>query len=261
MTTSTPGQSATGEPTLASATLGRLSEAQLQYLFDLWGGEPVPAAEVTRQEALPATRPYSWFVKRIGPAGLKLTKAGYLPPNVVKEAYDQLGWTAQKAVSNYREVHRVRITALRSAAQRLGLVCSDGHRLWADDDALAVADDPLAMWPLLVSRVPQCWSSKIERDVTVLLLAGAAVNHGHRRDLVKEAAVWAVTAIGWRSSRSGSVPTVHQVSGWARHIKDVLHSMDALTWRGWADPEDIKPHGTLFARAVLALPAVTWPVA
>ncbi|MDR3106965.1 MAG: hypothetical protein LBU05_02015 [Bifidobacteriaceae bacterium] len=243
------------EPTLASLTLGRLRDDQLQYLYDWWGGEPGLPGDVTPAQALPATQPYSWFVNQIGSNGLRLTKAGYLPPAIVKQAYDVLGWTAQHAVANYREAQRVRITALRSAAERLGLACAAGGRLRAAEEALTAADDPLAMWSLLVSRVPQCWSSEVERDVTVLLLAGAAVGSGHRRDLVKDAAVWAVTAIGWRSSRSGAIPSVRRVSGWARHIKDVLHSMDALTWRGWNDPEDIKPHGALFARAVLSLPA------
>ncbi|MDR2348443.1 MAG: hypothetical protein LBD90_07510 [Bifidobacteriaceae bacterium] len=243
------------EPSLASTTLGRLRPEQLQYLFDLWGGAPQPPGALTLEAVSPATRSYAWFVLSVGAGGLRLTDAGYLPTAVVKEAYDELGWTAQHAVSSYREAQRVRITALRSAAQRLGLIDVQGRRLVARPEALAAAGDPLGLWELLVARVPACWSSKIERDVTVLLLAGAAVGSGHRRDLVKDAAVWAVEAIGWRSSRSGTVPTARQVSGWGRHIKDVLHSMDALTWRGWHDPEDIKPHGTLFARAVLALPA------
>lgn len=243
------------EPSLAETTLGRLRPEQLQYLFDLWGGPPQPPSAVTVAAVSPATLPYSWLVETIGPRGLKLTDAGYLPTAVVRRAYDELGWTAQHAVSNYRESQRVRITALRAAAGRLKLVEVDGPRLRVTAEARAAAGDPLAMWELLVARVPGGWTSKIERDVTVLLLAGAAVGAGHRRDLVRDAAVWAVEAIGWRSSRSGAVPSARQVSGWGRHIKDVLHSMDALTWRGWHDPEDIKPHGALFARAVLALPA------
>ncbi|MDR3359264.1 MAG: hypothetical protein LBO20_01115, partial [Bifidobacteriaceae bacterium] len=186
--------------------------------------------------------------------------AGYLPPAVVKEAYDELGWTAQHAVSTFREAQRVRVTALRAAAERLSLVRGVAGRLVPSTESLAAADDPLAMWDLLVSRVPHCWSSEVERDVTVLLLAGAAVGSGHRRDLIRDAAVWAAQAIGWRSSKSGALPTVREVSAWGAHIKNVLHSMDALTWRGWHDQEDIKPHGTLFARAVLALPASQCPV-
>jgi hypothetical protein len=242
-------------PTLGSLTLDRLLPNQLEYLFELWGGHPEPPGPVTVEQVLPATRPYSWIVQLAGPRGLRLTQAGYLPTAAVKEAYDLLGWTAQHAVSNYREAQRVRITALRAAAERLELVYTDGRRLIATEDATEAADDPMAMWELLVSREPDCWTSGIERDVTILLLAGAAVGAGHRRDLVREAAVWAVEAIGWRSAKSGAIPSVREVSGWGRHIKDVLHSMDALTWRGWHDPEDIKPHGALFARAVLALPA------
>jgi hypothetical protein len=188
---------------------------------------------------------------------MRLTKAGYLPTAVVREAYDTLGWTAQHPVPSFRQGERVRATALREAAEHLGLVKVEAGKMLADPAALEVADDTLAMWDLLVSRVPQCWSSEIERDVTVLLLLGAAVGPGHRRDLVRDAAVWAVEAIGWRSAKSGTVPTVREVSGWARNIKHVLHSMDAMTWRGWNDPEDIKPHGALFSQAVVALPATT----
>ncbi|MDR0593390.1 MAG: hypothetical protein LBG60_09110, partial [Bifidobacteriaceae bacterium] len=243
------------ESSLAWIPLRRLRPDQIEFLFELWGGIPEAPRAITPDEALPATRSYAWLADQIGPDGLALTSGGHLPPSVVKRAYDELGWTAQHAVHGYNETSRVRISALRSAAERLGLVYVSHNRMRLTDGVAQAAADQIDLWNLMVSRVPQCWSSEIERDVTILLLLGAAVGAGHRRDLVKDAAVWAVEAIGWRSSRSGAIPSVREVSNWGHHIKNVLHSMDALTWRGWKDPEDIKPHGVLFARAVLALRA------
>ena len=36
-------------------------------------------------------RPYSWFLDRVGPEGIKLTSAGYLPPVHVAAAVAELG--------------------------------------------------------------------------------------------------------------------------------------------------------------------------
>ena len=49
-------------------------------------------ALVERDVAEAMTAPYRWLARRIGPDGLTLTAAGWLPPAVVHEAMTELGW-------------------------------------------------------------------------------------------------------------------------------------------------------------------------
>jgi hypothetical protein len=241
--------------TLADIVLGRMEPDQRERLFERLGGEPDPPGPVAAADVARATRPYAWFAQRLGRRGARLTAAGHLPPAVVQEAYETLGWSQEVAVASFREGDRVRIASLRASALRLGLARLDGSRLAASDEALAAAADPLAMWSLLVERVPACWSSDLERDVAVLALLGVAVADGPRRNLIGDATVWGLAALGWRSRSTGEIPSLRYVSRWSAHIKDVMHSMDALSWRGVPGRDEIRPHGVLFARTVLALPA------
>ncbi|MDR2566744.1 MAG: hypothetical protein LBC97_11970 [Bifidobacteriaceae bacterium] len=248
------GGAANQTVTLAETVLGRMEPDQRQRLFERLGGEPQAPGPVTVETVLPATRPYSWLIGRLGGSGLRLTGAGHLPPAVVREGYELLGWNQEIHVSSFREGDRVRVAALRVSCQRLGLIWQDGARLKANAETTAAAADPLAMWDLLVDRVPACWSSELERDVAVLALLGVATGSGHRRDLVGSATVWGLAALGWRSQSTGEIPSLRHVSRWSGRIKEVLHSMDALAWRGLPGNDEIRPHGVLFARAVLARP-------
>jgi hypothetical protein len=49
-------------------------------------------ATVEADVAETMTAPYLWLTRRIGPEGLSLTAAGWLPPAVVREAMTELGW-------------------------------------------------------------------------------------------------------------------------------------------------------------------------
>ncbi|MDR1634827.1 MAG: hypothetical protein LBS27_07925 [Bifidobacteriaceae bacterium] len=248
------GVSADETITLAETVLGRMEPDQRERLFERLGGEPPQAGPVLPEMISPATRPYCWLFQRLGDRGLRLTSAGHLPQAVVREGYELLGWNREVPVSTFREGDRVRMTALRSSAEALGLAVRDGSRLKASNEARQAAKEPTATWSLLVDRVPGCWSSELERDVAVLALLGVATGAGQRRNLIGDATVWGLAALGWRSQSTGEIPSLRHVSRWASKIKEVMHSMDALAWRGVPGIDEIRPHGVLFAQAVLAQP-------
>lgn len=49
-------------------------------------------------------RPYTWLLQRVGD-GINLTGAGYLPPNVVRQAVTDLGWDRHWIGGVNRENH------------------------------------------------------------------------------------------------------------------------------------------------------------
>ncbi|MDT0329436.1 hypothetical protein [Nocardiopsis lambiniae] len=152
------------------------------------GDDPDPA---TVKEAV---GPYSWLLRHVGDDGIKLTGAGYLPPDSVREAAEALGLEGKWIGSANRESQTLPVLNLRESAQRAGLLRKSKGRLLLTGAGRAVRDDPRALWDHLAGRMPPAPRAEVERWGCLLMFLLAAAGS---RDVPGEAAE-ILTAMGWR---------------------------------------------------------------
>ena len=63
---------------------------QIEFLYLLANAKILEPVLVDAETAARMVRPYSWFLDRVSPEGIKITSAGYLPPADVEAASAEL---------------------------------------------------------------------------------------------------------------------------------------------------------------------------
>lgn len=189
------------------------------------------------------------FLNRIGPDGITLTQAGYLPPAVVAEMRRELpGFDDWPATSN-RESDQRPVHLLREYAKTLGLVRKYKGKLIRTNLGSATASDAGRLWAHLLDRLPLA-DEPIEREAgyLVLLTLAAGTTSDERRDVIAE----------------GSPPSAgRRATGHRRPGRTLLdrppHDFVPRTHRrhgrglGPARPADGPVWGRLFAQMVLSM--------
>ena len=165
---------------------------------------------------------YRWLLNRIGPGGVTLTAAGYLPPAVVRDAALALDLDKLWIGRANREGDTVPVLHLRESAQRLGLLRKANGRLVPSRAGQRVIDDPDFLWQHLVDVLPVAETARGpraegERQAGVLFLLGVAtgLSKQARESLVAEG----LTAAGWRDGEGEAINSrgaVHMM--WATSI-------------------------------------------
>ncbi|WP_165491744.1 plasmid pRiA4b ORF-3 family protein [Egibacter rhizosphaerae] len=196
-------------------------------------------------------RPYQWLLERVGEDGIKLTKAGYLPPAHVEAAMHDLDLWEEWIGAGNREDLTIPVLDLRESAQQLGLLRKYRGRLLRTKRGGAAASDSVALYQLLAERMPPARRGTAEhRAGTVLLLALAAgVDDTDDADaLVTEALI----AEGWRHT-DGTPLDMWTIRAVQRPTMGVLQRIGALE-RDRASPGDLTPTSRArpFAHATLA---------
>ncbi|MFD4421411.1 plasmid pRiA4b ORF-3 family protein [Agromyces sp. NPDC058484] len=196
------------------------------------------------------TRPYSWLLGRVGD-GLTLTKAGWMPPAVVREGMVELGWADDWIGASNREDRTAPMLVLREQATRLGLVRVLKGRLVATAVGRRLRDDPVALWRHLASMLVTRPRHQGSRDA-VLLLAIEIACGGHTESRGYDVAIaWGLDALGW-STGDGSIlapSDAHDLTWDARHVLDQLGVLRRKR-RNDGRPTD---EGRAFARAMLGV--------
>lgn len=217
-----------------------------------WAGAPVL---LDADAAVAAVWPYLWLLARVGDDGIKLTKAGYLPPVHVAAAFAELGFGEIWIGAGNREDLTVPVLDLRQSAQRLGLLRKYRGRLMATARGRQLRTDPVGLWWHLAERTPTASNDRCGYDAGLLYLAAAAAEIDADRDsLVAEL----LDALGWIHG-DGSRITTLSASILAFEVKNVLRRMDPLAARGRAVSERRKRSTRSaidFARTALTV----WPV-
>jgi hypothetical protein len=103
---------------------------QIEFLYLLANANILEPVLVDAETAARMVRPYSWFLDRVGPEGIKLTSAGYLPPADVQAASAELGLAGEWIGKHNREVQTLPVLELRESAMRLGLLRKYRGMLW-----------------------------------------------------------------------------------------------------------------------------------
>ncbi len=88
---------------------------------------------------------YRWLLARVRD-GVRLTQAGYLPPALVAETMQQLGWVDDWISKHNREDQTLPVLDLRDSAQRLGLLRKHRGTLLPTVAGRRVTDDPAGLW-------------------------------------------------------------------------------------------------------------------
>lgn len=217
----------------------------------------IAAADLTNRvradEIAPATaermvRAYSWLLERVGQDGIKLTKAGYLPPAHVAAAFTELGLADEWVGEGNREADTVPVLNLRESAQRLGLLRKHQGALLLTAAGRRLRSDPVALWWHLAGRMPLRSADPFESQAALLFLLGIA--GGVAGDL--DATVAGILdSIGWRLY-DGTSPTASAARRGAYATVNVLRRLGTVTDRRHAPGSEVAtPEGVLFARAAL----------
>ncbi len=194
--------------------------------------------------------PYTWLLRRLGPQGVRLTSAGYLPPAVVREAMRELGWSERWIGTHNREHSTLPVLELRDSARRFGLVRKYRGLLLPTARGAELTDDPVGLWWLLAGRMPDARDDAEEDAGWLLLLrvaAGEAFDHRGLDEFLRRG----LTALGWRG-RDGGPLGEHVAFGRARETWTFLRRLQVLPSTSFRSaPVKAASAGVAFARASL----------
>jgi hypothetical protein len=216
--------------------------------------------DVDQDTAAATVRSYAWLLDAVGSAGIPLTKAGYLPPAVVRAAASELRLEDEWIGKLNREDYTPQVYEFRQTARSLGLLRVHRGRLLSTRLGASLHDDPIGLWTHLAGRLPLA-SHEAGYDAGVLLLLIAAAQAGP--NAADPTDVDIKIALGLHACGWGFGPTVRPAD---------KHEVDQLTWetgtvlrrlrahdaasafRGRERSEAEKGRGAAFARAAL----LTW---
>ncbi len=216
-------------------------------------GSPV---EIGAVEAAEMVRRYAWLLDRVGPAGIKLTAAGYLPPVHVEAAFEALGLADEWIGKGNREDQTVPVLVLRESATRLGLLRKYRGTLLLTKAGTSVREDPSALWWYVARRLPLEAAGSIEHHVALLSLLGTAAGWDVTSSSFRSLTASVLSRYGWHVDggplAASNLWAVRDLS------TDVLRQMetrerDRRTMRRGTPT----PGGRLLARAVLQHQAAT----
>jgi hypothetical protein len=194
-------------------------------------------------------RPYLWLLRRVGPDGLALTQAGWLPPAVVSDATRELGWEDRWIGKHNREDQTPPIRYLRESAQRLGLLRKLKGRLLHSVAAKRMLDDPVALWWHLARSIAPRARSAAEHDAAILqAIEVASARHENSEDYT-EPILFGMDALGWVRPNGSSLDEwdLNDIVRNSRSVLECLGVFEADRWRF----DRVTEGGRAFARAML----------
>ena len=216
----------------------------------------VHAADLDGQSTVEAdvseamTAPYLWLTRRIGPDGLSLTAAGWLPPTVVREAMTELGWAKDWTGKTNREDQTLPVLQLRESAQRLGLIRKIKGKLVLTSAAKRLLDDPAGLWLFLARSIAHRHRHDSERDAVLLLLLEVAAGKRTSWADYLEAVSFGLGALGWRT-HTGVELEPNTVQALLVDAAEVLLNLGIFDDRFGIKANTATAPGQAFARTVL----------
>lgn len=209
------------------------------------------AAIVDADVAAQMARPFAALLTRVGEEGVQLTRAGYLPPALVKALFDELDLADEWIGAANREELTAPVLHLRETAQRMGLLRKHRGRLLLTATGRTLRDDPAGLWWHLAERTPPRTRDEAQRLAGVVtLLAVAAEADEEHHDLVADV----LADLGWRQA-DRTPPSSHTAARLAWDTTAVLRRLGGLADHRGSRHASPTPRGVAFARAALQ----TWP--
>jgi hypothetical protein len=227
--------------------LARLRASRRPELFELIAGAQLDGTDAPA--AWPdVVEPYRWFLERLGD-GVKLTGAGYLPPALVAETMQHLGWDADWIGKGNREDLTTPVAELRETARQLGLVRVHRGQLRVTTAGRRLSSDPAGLWQHIAARLP-LGRGAAERQAGMLWLLAVAGGSPEADELVAQG-LW---ALGWAEGRTGRPLDRHQAFAAYRDTWVVLDQLGVLGPRWRADRQPSSQAAIDLARTALLTP-------
>lgn len=233
---------------------GRLPPAVTTALNALTG----PAPAVSPEDRARAVRSYTLLLDRVGPDGIVLTQAGYLPPIHVEELSAELGLDDLWIGKHNREAQTYPVLLFRESAQQLGLLRKARNRLSLTKAGERARKDAELLWRHIADALPLSLTSRgpetrAAREAGALLLLATAAGLGHdKRD---ELIIAGLQAGGWRSGSGGPLTSsdlIHLTRPTSLVLEHINVLPSELLRPSAADPR-ISDTGLAFARAALGV--------
>lgn len=200
--------------------------------------------ELDDETAARIVRPFAWLMDAVGPDGLALTAAGWMPPATVFAGMTELGLLDDWIGAGNREDLTPPISELRDAAQRLGLMRVQKGRLLLSAAAKKALGDARAQLQLIARGLFRKLSDAESDAATLLLLA---VSDGTPPGERWHAIAFGLELCGWQSSTRLAF-TERDIAHVTFHPQRVLDLIgDSLRQHPASAVDDLQ----LFARAAL----------
>jgi len=212
------GRSFSGLPPLSALDEGlqkliaKLDHAGAVYVADLFRNGIPDAVDLDEEDALAITAPWRTLLDLVD--GIKLTKAGYLPPAVVTDLVASLPFQREIWGKGNREEHTPPVANLRESAVRLGLVRKAGGQLHVTAAGRKLAGHPLELVHHIAGRLPLGQGDhELHAGWLTLVQAAAGVED------TDDSLAATLAGIGWRVDDE---PPAHHARSWARPTRAVL---------------------------------------
>ena len=192
--------------------------------------------------------PVQWMLRRVGAHGIRLTRAGYLPPAVVVDAAGAIDWGWP--VRAGRESHLLPLLELRAHLCAVGLLRVSKGMLLQTSRGRALVDAPRELWWHLARTVHQS-RDQAETDATKLLLVLIARRGFDEGELFKQLLALSLETVGW--VRADGAPLTDDAAfdlvlpKWRLLRRMGVFDVGASSHTRWI----ITPGGAAFARAAL----------
>ncbi|MGF6824597.1 hypothetical protein M2317_003530 [Microbacterium sp. ZKA21] len=202
--------------------------------------------EIDPDTASRIIRPFGWLMDAIGPDGLALTSAGWMPPATVLAGMTELGWLDGWIGTGNREDLTPPIAVLRETATRIGLVRVQKGHLLLTAAAKRALGDPVLQLRLIAGGLGRDLGDAETDAATLLLIAIADGTEPAER---WRAVAFGLEACGWASS-TGRRFTERDIDLATDRVRQVLDLLgDSGERPGRSEPAD--PLLALFAREAL----------
>ncbi len=179
------------------------------------------AVRLDAEQAAACVRPFAWLLDRVA-AGLTLTSAGRLPPAVVREASDALGWGARWIGTMNREDHVPPAAHLREWATKTALVRKYRGQLLPTRAGAAGRRDPSVLLQHLAERPLKLGGKGVGQEAAVLLLADLAAGSAPQRDALCGRVAVGLHLLGYVGEDRWSPPSASAVFGLVAEVWGLL---------------------------------------
>lgn len=189
-----------------------------------------------------------WILRRVGADGIRLTKAGHLPPAVVVAASAELDWDWSPGAN--RESNLLPLAELRAHLRSIGLLRVNRGMLLLTSRGRALVEAPRELWWHL-ARTIHVSRSPAERDAINLLLVLIARRGFDEADLFTQMLALGLETMGWVAP-DGAQLSSHVAMALVAPKWRLLNQLGVFArtpndYRHWT----ITPGGAAFARAAL----------
>lgn len=217
-------------------------------------GEPVmpyPEIDVASIDLEQEFSAVLWFLRRVGD-GIKLTQAGYLPPQVVREFAPILYPERELQYMRGGESHQHQLRVFREYLQKLGLTRKSKGMLLLTQAGKKAVGNPRALWDHIADRLattiqPVPGQRNFDRDATALTLVEVALGTGR---INLSLLVERLMNTGW-GHRDGSPVDSYDIT-WSGSSPLVLFwFMGLRDNRGWLS-FPLRPAAVVLAHTALA---------